>query len=337
MRFGRIALDEALGALLAHAVQTHGKRFKKGHCLTASDITQLKSAGHDSVIAAVLEAGDVEENEAARQVGERLATSSITAKPAFTGRVNLHADRPGMFFAQRAGMDALNRICDDITVASLPDGTFVEAGRMVATVKIIPLAVSGDDLSSVCHLVSEEANRGMPLIAMQAARSLNVGLIQTQLSGVKDSVLDKTALRLSERLQRSASKIVGEQRIAHDSDALGEALVQMSDDCDIMIVFGASAITDRRDVIPAGLEAAGGELIHLGMPVDPGNLLMMGRLAGKPVIGAPGCARSPSENGFDWVLDRLVCGVPVDRDYTTGLGVGGLLMEITERPQPREG
>ena len=41
---------------------------------------------------------------------------------------------------------------------------------------------------------------------------------------------------------------------------------------------------------------------HLGMPVDPGNLLLLGELDGKPVIGAPGCARSPKENGFDWVL-----------------------------------
>jgi molybdenum cofactor cytidylyltransferase len=37
------------------------------------------------------------------------------------------------------------------------------------------------------------------------------------------------------------------------------------------------------------------------MPVDPGNLLLLAELAGKPVLGAPGCARSPKENGFDWV------------------------------------
>ena len=59
-------------------------------------------------------------------------------------------------------------------------------------------------------------------------------------------------------------------------------------------------------------------------------------LAQVTVIGAPGCARSPKENGFDWVLDRLLAGLPVTAQTIAGLGVGGLLMEIATRPQPRE-
>ena len=103
-----------------------------------------------------------------------------------------------------------------------------------------------------------------------------------------------------------------------------------------MIVFGASAIADRRDVIPAALEAVGGEIEHFGMPVDPGNLLLIGNAGGVPVMGAPGCARSPVENGFDWVLTRLLAGLKVTRADLTGMGVGGLLMEIVTRPQPRK-
>ena len=71
------------------------------------------------------------------------------------------------------------------------------------------------------------------------------------------------------------------------------------------------------------------------MPVDPGNLLLVAEANGRPVLGAPGCARSPKENGFDWVLMRLLAGLPIRRSDITGLGVGGLLMEIVTRPQPR--
>jgi molybdenum cofactor cytidylyltransferase len=71
------------------------------------------------------------------------------------------------------------------------------------------------------------------------------------------------------------------------------------------------------------------------MPVDPGNLLLIGSAGGVPVLGAPGCARSPVENGFDWVLMRLLAGLKVRRADLTGMGVGGLLMEIVTRPQPR--
>ncbi len=73
-----------------------------------------------------------------------------------------------------------------------------------------------------------------------------------------------------------------------------------------ILVMGASAIVDRGDVIPAALTEAGGQVLHLGMPVDPGNLLMLGRVADTPVIGVPSCARSPKVNGFDWVLERVL-------------------------------
>src|SRR6202011_4010190 len=105
---------------------------------------------------------------------------------------------------------------------------------------------------------------------------------------------------------------------------------------ELVIVFGASAIADKRDVIPAAVEAIGGRIEHFGMPVDPGNLLLIGEARNRPVLGAPGCARSPKENGFDWVLMRLLAGLPVGRGDINGMGVGGLLMEIVTRPQPRE-
>ena len=89
-------------------------------------------------------------------------------------------------------------------------------------------------------------------------------------------------------------------------------------------------------MIPAAVEAVGGRIEHFGMPVDPGNLLLVGERRRAPVIGAPGCARSPKENGFDWILQRLLAGLPVGREDITGLGVGGLLMEIVTRPQPRD-
>jgi molybdenum cofactor cytidylyltransferase len=63
--------------------------------------------------------------------------------------------------------------------------------------------------------------------------------------------------------------------------------------------------------------------------------MLIGRARGQPILGAPGCARSPKENGFDWVLMRMLAGLPVSREDVTGLGVGGLLMEIVTRPQPR--
>ena len=99
----------------------------------------------------------------------------------------------------------------------------------------------------------------------------------------------------------------------------------------------ASATSDPQDVAPAALRAAGGHVEAYGMPVDPGNLLFFGTLAAKPVIGLPGCARSPALNGADWVMERLICGVSLTRADIADMGVGGLLKEIPTRPRPREG
>ncbi len=103
----------------------------------------------------------------------------------------------------------------------------------------------------------------------------------------------------------------------------------------LVLVAGASAILDRRDVIPAAVTVLGGAIEHFGMPVDPGNLLLMARLGDVPVLGLPGCARSPKVNGFDWVLRRVLAGLPVGADAIRRMGVGGLLSEIGSRPLPR--
>ena len=142
-------------------------------------------------------------------------------------------------------------------------------------------------------------------------------------------MIDKTLKITTDRLAPSGATIIAERRVPHDQAALARALDEvLKAGAELAIVFGASAIADRRDVIPGALEAIGGHVEHFGMPVDPGNLMMIGDADGRPVLGAPGCARSPKENGFDWVLMRLLAGLPVSREDITGLGVGGLLMEI---------
>ncbi|HEY1983370.1 MAG TPA: NTP transferase domain-containing protein, partial [Xanthobacteraceae bacterium] len=176
-----------------------------------------------------------------------------------------------------------------------------------------------------------------PLLRVAPYRIRKVGVVSTLLPGLAAKVIDKTLKITADRLAPAGATIVAERRVPHEREALARALDEvLKTGAELAIVFGASAIADRRDVIPVALESVGGRVEQFGMPVDPGNLLMIGDADGRPVIGAPGCARSPKENGFDWVLMRLLAGLKVPREDITGLGVGGLLMEIVTRPQPRE-
>lgn len=332
MIFGETPVEEALGALVAHAVVLPGRRLKKGHVLTTTDIAELQSGSIRSLIVARLEPGDVEENEGASRIASRLVNKQTTVSEAFTGRVNLYARSSGVFFADKQLVDRLNRVSPAITLATLQDGIFVESGRMVATVKIIPFAVEKALLEEAAGIAD-----ATELLSIVPSRKLDIGLIATQLPSLKTTTMDKTTRVLAERLRPSGSHIVEERRVAHNVGEVAEALAGVVTQCDLVILFGASAITDRDDVLPAALEKSGGVVSSFGMPVDPGNLLLLGSLDGKPVIGAPGCARSPAENGFDWILQRAICGLAIEESYISGLGVGGLLMEISARPQPREG
>ena len=84
--------------------------------------------------------------------------------------------------------------------------------------------------------------------------------------------------------------------------------------------------------MPQAVLKAGGKLEHFGMPVDPGNLLLLANLKTMDILGIPGSARSPRLHGFDWILQRLAAGISVGSKDITAMGVGGLLKEIPTRP-----
>lgn len=331
MKFGPIPIEAAEGAVLAHATTAGERRFRKAHRLNAEDVALLRGAGISQVVAAVLAADDLSEDAAAQEIAESMAFRGIDARPAATGRVNLHAGSAGIFTVNAAVIDAINAVDPAITIATLAQHAPVEKGQMVATVKIIPFAVSSALVDAVTKICA-----GGEIFAVNAYQPVRVGVIQTVLPGIKPSVLDKT-LRVTEaRLARTGGRLTAERRTPHEIAPVAECAALLARDNDMVVIFGASAMSDFADVIPAAIERAGGTVIRAGMPVDPGNLLVLGMLGGKRVIGAPGCARSPKENGFDWVLDRLIAGLDVTAKDIAGMGVGGLLMEIPTRPQPRE-
>jgi molybdenum cofactor cytidylyltransferase len=330
MKFGDVVLAEALGVVLAHSVKAGDHRLPKGYRLTESDVEALEQNGVASVIGVRLDPGDMLEDDAASRIGAAIPVDHLTFSPATTGRVNIFSAVPGLFRASRDVVDRLNRIDPAITLACLADYADVKAGDMVATIKIIPLAVAGEAVAGAVGLL--QAERAFEVKPYSAR---NVALIATELPSLKPSVMDKTRRLTAARLEASGSRITVEHRVPHKAEAVAEKIASVRADNQMIIVFGASAVADPDDVIPAAIRLAGGTVEQVGLPVDPGNLLVLGHVGDVPVIGAPGCARSPKENAFDWVLARIFAGESTSFEDLTGWGVGGLLMEIPTRPRPR--
>jgi len=331
MRFGLLPLEECRGAILAHAIHFGDGVLKKGRVLSDADVALMRDRGLTGVVAAKLEPGDVGEDAAAERVARAIAGPNLTVSAAFTGRVNLYAAADGVVDLDIPRLEALNLLDESVTVATLPAFTPVTSGQMVATVKIIPFAAPERVVAAA------EALAAGPMIQVAPWLGLKAGLIQTVLPGTKPGVLDKTVTATGARLAAVGAGLAAERRVAHDVDAVAVALRELrAEGCGLLLIVGASAITDRRDVLPAGIDAAGGKVRHFGMPVDPGNLLLLAELEDTPVLGLPGCARSPKLNGFDWVLQRLAAGLRVMPADLMRMGIGGLLAEIPSRPLPRD-
>ncbi|MEM0943699.1 MAG: molybdopterin-binding/glycosyltransferase family 2 protein, partial [Pseudomonadota bacterium] len=330
MKFGPLPLGEALGAVLAHSLSLPGRRLKKGRVLDRADLEALAAAGEAQVIAARMGPEDVPEDLAASRVAARLAAPGpISISAPFTGRVNLYAEAAGVLEIDAAAVDRLNRIDEAVTLATLAPHARVHARQMLATVKIIPYAAPEAAIAAAEALLAAG-----PLLRLHPFRGQRASLILTQTPGMKPSVLAKGAEAVRQRATALGLTLVETQEVPHRTGDIGEAIAQATGE--IVLLLTASATSDRGDVGPAGLVAAGGELIRFGMPVDPGNLLFLGTLGPRSVVGLPGCARAPKLNGADWVLERLAAGLSVSAGEIGAMGVGGLLKEIPSRPQPRD-
>jgi molybdenum cofactor cytidylyltransferase len=331
MRFGEVSVAEAEGAILAHSLRIGTTALKKGRRLSRADLDAIAATGLSTITVAQLDRDDVAEDEAAERVAAAAGGPGVRVAAPFTGRVNLYAETRGLLAFDPERLNRVNRVDEAVTIGTLPPFSVVEPKQMVATVKIIPFAAP-EAAAAQC---TAAAAAGGPLLRVAPFRALTVGLVQTRLPGLKESILDKTRLVTEGRLAALGCRLVVEERCAHAVPDLAALIRDIIGAVDILLIHGASAIVDRRDVIPAAVVAAGGRIDHFGMPVDPGNLLLLCHVGERVVLGLPGCARSPKVNGFDWVLERLVAGLPVGPGEIMDMGSGGLLAEIPSRPLPR--
>ncbi|MCF3594462.1 molybdopterin-binding protein [Rhodobacteraceae bacterium LMO-12] len=332
MKFGDVPVGEAEGAILAHSVKAGEKRLRKGQMLERAHIEMLGRAGIASVVIARLEVGDLHEDDAALAVAEALIAGAgphVRLSQPGKGRVNVIAAGPGVVVMDEARLREVNRVNPMITVATVPPFQQMAEGGMIATVKIISYAVPGVDVSKAV----ESAHGALDLHGPEIARA---ALIITEIAG---GAGDKGREAIAARLEALNVTLDAVVLVPHKAGELAQALeaeLKTGKDGLVLILTG-SATSDLGDIAPEAVRVAGGEIKRFGMPVDPGNLLFLGRLAERPVIGLPGCVRSPALNGADWVLSRVVCGIDVTHADIADMAVGGLLKEIPTRPMPRRG
>ncbi|MDH3236514.1 MAG: molybdopterin-binding/glycosyltransferase family 2 protein [Alphaproteobacteria bacterium] len=332
MKFGRVPLDDADGGILVHTVKAGRATIRKGTRLAASDLTALRAGGIEEVMVARLEPDDVGENDAAGAIAAAAAGAHISHTAAANGRCNLIAEAPGLAVLDRARIDTLNGIDEGATIATIEPMRMVQTGELLATIKIVPFAVSRATVERCVAAAGDPE----PIVAVADFALKRVGLLQTVMPGAKQSLISKMSQASAKRVERLGGELIDIGTCDHDERAVADALERLvAHECDIALVLGASAIADRRDVVPGAIVQAGGRILRFGMPVDPGHLTLLAELGAMTVLGVPGSSRSPRRQGFDWVMQRLFAGLEIDDETISRMGVGGLLKEIPERPMLR--
>ncbi len=333
MIFGEFPSAEAEGVLLAHTLHLGDRTLKKGRLLAAPDIALLREAGVERITGARIEDDELDETAGASEIAALLAGDNVETRRPYTGRCNLHAAARGVLRLDAARIHALNAIDEAITIGTLPDYALARAGQVLATVKIIPFAVKRE-LVERCRAIAA----GGPLVSLAPLRPRRVALVMGELPGMKENIFRGTVTATRNRLESLGSRLALVQRCRHDSGEYEARLREaLAAGCDLLLLSGATVTKDRLDVAPLAIAAAGGVIEHFGMPVEPGNMLLLARIGEVPVLVLPGCARSRRSNGFDWVLQRLLAGLPLGSSEIMGMGVGGLIRSPLERDDEEDG
>src|SRR2546430_7389 len=222
MKFGEVPVAEAEGAILAHSLKLGATALKKGRVLSRADLDAIAAAGLAHIVVARLEPGDLREDAAAARIAAAAAGPNITVANAFTGRANLFAEARGLLVVDRDRLDRLNSVDEAVTLGTLPPFAVVEPRQMVATIKIIPFAVPEAAVEAAACFASE----GGKLLRVAAFVPRRVALIQTRLSGFKESVLDKTREVTEQRLTPLGCSLVSEERGAHEAADLAPRIAR---------------------------------------------------------------------------------------------------------------
>ena len=322
MRFKERAVVRSEGWTLAHSVACGTVRIAKGTLVTPVLINRLVTADIKTIQVFLLDEDDLDENTAARLAAEKITGTGLVVELAGRGRANIISTINGLFLPGD-GVDTVNAADDAFSAASLTTHSPVRAGQLVATIKLVPYGLPAEKLDNIPCPV--------PKLTVKPFQTFSATLIVTG-----DTPTKKTMASLASRIGQVNGQLQTNNPVKHSRETVCSALEQARGGAsELILMLGASAISDKRDIFPAGLADAGGELTKLGMPADPGNLLMLGKLGNQTVIGLPGCARSPALNGFDWVLERFAAREPLDAEILSKMGTGGLLKEPAGRKIPR--
>jgi molybdenum cofactor cytidylyltransferase len=319
---GKRAPARLVGAILTRDLTITDQRWSKGRRLTADDLAALAAApAGESVTVLVPEPGELHEDDAATRLAAAVAGPGLTVRGPVQSRVDLLAAAPGVLNVRVADLERLNRI-DPLEVFTAFDGQVVEAGDLVASVKIAPHLVDAATVDAGARLAGFGSH---PLVWVAPFLPRRVGVIVKE--SVRATARNRFEASVRAKIVGLGSEVVAIEYVDDDAGAVEAAMaafVRRPDPLDLILTAGAAS-TDPLDACFVAIAALGGRVVRRGVPAHPGSMLWLARIGGTAILGLPTCGAYSKATAADLLLPRLLSGEDPSEKTVAKLGHGGIL------------
>ncbi|HWP97904.1 MAG TPA: molybdopterin-binding protein [Syntrophomonadaceae bacterium] len=322
-----IKVNDAVGAVLCHDIteivpgKFKGTAFKKGHVINSDDILKLLRLGKEHIYVWEMSEGKVHENDAALRIAQALMGPGLYMSEPREGKVNLIATTSGMCVINESLLMEINMV-EEVVVATRNNRKPVQAGDIVAGVRVVPLVIDEHKLVEV-----EEISAGFAVIQVKEFLPHKVGIVTTGSEVYYGRIEDKFGPVVKRKMEAFNCSVIEQIIVPDDCQQIVSAIHRLIDEgAEIILTTGGMSV-DPDDVTPRAVREAGAEIVTYGAPVLPGAMLMVAYLGEVPILGLPGCVMYSKATIFDLVLPTILTGERITRPMIVKLGLGGLCLQ----------
>ena len=319
---GRRAPARLAGAILARDLVLGDARWSKGRRLTTEDLHAVASAQPGPAVSVLVpEAGELHEDDAALRLANAVAGAGLTVRGPAQSRVDLLASFPGVVNVRIAELERVNRI-DPLEVFTVFDGQVVDAGELVASVKVAPHLV---DAATIDEGARVAGFAGHPLVWVAPFVPGRVGVIVKESLRAADR--DRFEASVRAKVEGLGSELVAIDFVADTLEAVEASLATFTrppDSVELILTAGGAS-TDPADAYFTAIAALGGRIVRRGVPAHPGSMLWLARIGRTAILGLPTCGAYSKATAADLLLPRLLSGEPASEKTVAKLGYGGIL------------
>ena len=329
MIFKTVQIQKCVGYILPENIFVikNGRKIKlsKGTKINQQIKNILVDNGFKKISGFLLNENDLDENKAADLIARSICTNklnNLNYKNLNTGRSNIYSTKSGLFIYNANNLIKLNNN-SKIAISAIRPFSKVEQNQELITAKVIPYGIDK-------KLLQKNSLRLKDTFRVAPFQKKSITLIQTFDNKINEKLIVKSRKVTQKRLELCGIKKIEEIIIPHKENILCNKIqICINRNVDIILIIGPHAITHIKDVIPNAISKSGAKIIRIGIPVEPGNLLLLSKFKSYNkniyIIGMPSSAKSPKEKGLDWVLWRILCNINFKNSNLNELSVGGLI------------